>query len=518
MQRCLEVFKGGEEKRWVKEHLKNYMSEVRAAGTIWTIDWDRHPMPKSPFQPSGGKRGRDEGLDHSDDDHTGGGSSGGRGRCRGGARGAAAAAAAAAAHGGRALTKKQRRALAAAAAAAAEDAPVGSGGVWEWSAEEEKKRARRAGRFDGGAGAGADLPASAFDDRVAYMRHKKRLVEAAAHHADDIDWERFKIKGTCQKLEKSYLRLTSAPDPVEVRPPAVLRRALERLLRLVAAGQGGGYFYYNDQFKAMRQDLTVQGIRDELAVQVYEAHGRAALEYGDQSEYNQCQAQLALLYAAGQPGCHAEFAAYRLLYQAVHARHGEGRKLGATICQVLEDRVGRGAASTEVAHALQARSAIAARSYARFFRLYASAPNLGRAVMDVHVPSMRWHALNVLCRAYRPTVPVGAFATAAGFVAPASAEQRQGDSGGGEPAPGRRTVEFNGDHAAAEGETEGLEAAEEWLLSCGAVLINGPGGERLIDCKACCGRGVLHPAPEKGKVAHGDVNLDINDFLAKIGV
>jgi hypothetical protein len=50
---------------------------------------------------------------------------------------------------------------------------------------------------------------------------------------------------------------------------------------------------------------------------VYEAHARAALEYGDQAEYNQCQAQLALLYAAGQPGAHAEFAAYRLLYQAV---------------------------------------------------------------------------------------------------------------------------------------------------------------------------------------------------------
>ena len=46
----------------------------------------------------------------------------------------------------------------------------------------------------------------------------------------------------------------------------------------------------------------------------------------------------------------------------------------------------------------------------------------------------------------------------------------------------------------------------------------GPDGEPLLDCKGCCGRGVLHPAPVKDKVAHGDVNLDINDFLAKIGV
>ena len=62
------------------------------------------------------------------------------------------------------------------------------------------------------------------------------------------------LQGTCPKLEKSYFRLTSAPDPSVVRPPTVLRRALDRLLRLLRDG-AVQYFYAVDQFKGMRQVL-----------------------------------------------------------------------------------------------------------------------------------------------------------------------------------------------------------------------------------------------------------------------
>jgi len=56
------------------------------------------------------------------------------------------------------------------------------------------------------------------------------------------------LQGTSQQLEKSYFRLTSAPDPATVRPEPVLRAALDRLLRLIRGG-ATKYLYVLDQFK-----------------------------------------------------------------------------------------------------------------------------------------------------------------------------------------------------------------------------------------------------------------------------
>ena len=64
------------------------------------------------------------------------------------------------------------------------------------------------------------------------------------------------IKGTCMTIEKSYFRLTSAPDPSDVRPEPVLHEAF-RMLEMKWADKKADYKYMDDQFRSLRQDCTI---------------------------------------------------------------------------------------------------------------------------------------------------------------------------------------------------------------------------------------------------------------------
>ena len=81
-----------------------------------------------------------------------------------------------------------------------------------------------------------------------------QLALKAEEGDGEIDWDAFAVKGTCQILEKSYFRLTSAPDPSTVRPQPVLEQALRCVQEHVEAGKEN-YFYAQDQLKAIRMDF-----------------------------------------------------------------------------------------------------------------------------------------------------------------------------------------------------------------------------------------------------------------------
>jgi hypothetical protein len=203
------------------------------------------------------------------------------------------------------------------------------------------------------------------------------------------------VVGTCQTLEKQYFRLTAPPVPSQVRPEHILRQTLDLLKKKWK--REGNYSYICDQFKSMRQDLTVQRVKNEFTVTVYEIHARIALEKGDLGEYNQCQTQLKALYDQKLGGNPVEFKAYRILYFI----HTSNR---TSLNDVLADLTTAEKGEPAIKHALNVRSALALGNYHKFFRLYLDTPNMGAYLMDMFAVRERLSALSNMCKAYVSTL------------------------------------------------------------------------------------------------------------------
>ena len=198
------------------------------------------------------------------------------------------------------------------------------------------------------------------------------------------------VVGRCTTLEKKYFRLTAPPNPETVRPLPILKQTLELLKKKWR--KEGNYSYICDQFKSLRQDLTVQHIKDKFTVEVYEIHARIALEKGDLGEYNQCQTQLRALYEQKLGGNPMEFKAYRILY-FIHTCNR------TALNDVLTDLTTAEKEDPAIKHALSARSALGLGNYHKFFRLYLETPNMGAYLMDMFVVRERLAALANICKA-----------------------------------------------------------------------------------------------------------------------
>jgi len=234
-------------------------------------------------------------------------------------------------------------------------------------------------------------------------------------HADgdgDITLD-FTVVGTSQTLEKKYLRLTSAPNPNTVRPEPVLHKTIA-LIREKYEGFGDErgqteYIYLWEQMKSVRQDLTVQRVRNAFTVDVYEMHARICLEFGDMTEFNQCQAQLTQLYEEGLGGKDGvrEFKAYNIVYNV-------GKGAANNVNDLMLGLTADDHADQFLSFALRVRAADALGDYSSLFRLYNDAPGHAPYVMDTFVDAARLAALKVMLKAYMPSLPV-AYVSKLGF-------------------------------------------------------------------------------------------------------
>ena len=307
--------------------------------------------------------------------------------------------------------------------------------------------ANRANRFRGGNTA---TDATTVGNSMAkYMG--KGLI-GGTKKLDEEDYENMTVKGTCTNLEKNYLRLTAPPRAELVRPEPILKQHLTNLKAERLSKNKRDYAWFCSQFKALRQDLTVQRIISAFTVDVYETHARVALEENDLNEYNQSQTQLKELYLKLKDDTEAlknvkEFLSLRLIYYVFLTGNKKYEEGSSDISNMLLTLTPEHRQDPSVAHALKVRSAVADHNYHLFFRLRAKCPTKSaKDLMEFMLPNVRQWALHRICKAYRPTVSIEFVLVELGF---------------------------------AEKE---FENATKWLESCGIVLSDDKTSVKAKDC------------------------------------
>eukprot|EP00742_Colponemidia_sp_Colp-10_P003296 GILJ01003508.1.p1 GENE.GILJ01003508.1~~GILJ01003508.1.p1 ORF type:complete len:705 (+),score=142.09 GILJ01003508.1:72-2186(+) len=258
---------------------------------------------------------------------------------------------------------------------------------------------------------------------------------------------KWKVKGTCTKLEKPYLRLTAAPDPSTVRPEPILVQALKMIKQRWL--EKPDYHWTSEQLRSIRQDLTVQHIRNRFAVEVYETNARIALECKDLDQFNQCQTQLKELFRIGNQGHHMEFLSYRMLYYIF-------QNMRLDLDNLLREVTVKRIRDPAVTHALKVRAAIALGNYHQLFKLYLDSPNMSGHLMDIFIDRARMWALQIISKAYRPTVELEFLTKALAF--------------------------------------DDVAECRKYLDTHGGVI---PAGQTVLDCKLSCGPFAASPLMKK---------------------
>lgn len=236
------------------------------------------------------------------------------------------------------------------------------------------------------------------------------------------------LVGENTSLEKPYLRLTDFPKKEDVRPLGVLVKSLAHIKSRYIKDED--FEWANEQLKSVRQDLTVQRLRNPFVLDVYETHARILLEEGDLDEFNQCQTVIRSLvdgagYCDDQAGCkdlspgdmvdsrtplsqteeaEDEFRGYGILYALIRNAWSQLKlELTHVNAASLEAREG---IELSAIHAIQVVKAVQECDYRTFFRLYECAPHLSAYLMDFLVKRVRDQAYKRIIASHRPTISI----------------------------------------------------------------------------------------------------------------
>jgi len=95
----------------------------------------------------------------------------------------------------------------------------GGNGDNKWASPERLRK--RQDRFHQTPGKKMRMSSSSLYDSSLFFREDTN---------GEQDWEDMLVVGECMEIEKPFFRLTAAPDPTTVRPLAVLRKALAKVI------------------------------------------------------------------------------------------------------------------------------------------------------------------------------------------------------------------------------------------------------------------------------------------------